>query len=101
MGMAKRTAVAIGILLGVTLAAGACRKKENAADHVRAANGYFDRSQYREAIVEYRRALQIDPRIGDARLKLGDAYSATNEPVNAIKEYIRAADLLPENIDAQ
>src|SRR5438477_12701807 len=86
------------IALGLLLLA-SCRK-DNPADHVRSANADFDQGRYPEAIIEYRRALQLNE-AGDMRVKLGDAYARTNQTANAIKEYIRAADLLPGNVDAQ
>ena len=46
-------------------------------------------------------ALQTDPKLGDVRLKLGDAYLRANEPGNGLREYVRAADLLPNSLDAQ
>ena len=45
--------------------------------------------------------MQIDAQRGDAHLKLADAQVKANDPVNAIKEYIRAADLLPNDADTQ
>ena len=54
-----------------------------------------------EAIIEYRRAVQSDPRLGQARLRLAEAYAETGEPVNALREFARAAELLPEDKDAQ
>ena len=54
-----------------------------------------------EAIIEYRRAIQADPRLGQARLKLGDAYVQNGDGSNALREYVRAAELLPDDQDAQ
>ena len=62
---------------------------------------YFDQANYQNAILEFRMALQADPKLGDVRLKLGDAYLRANEPANGLREYIRAADLLPNSVDAQ
>ena len=33
-------------------------------------------------------------------MKLGDAYIATSDLRNALREYVRAADLLPNSVDA-
>ena len=46
--------------------------------------------------MQYRNALQQDPRFGEARLKLADAYVQAGDPQSAYREYVRAADLLPE-----
>src|SRR5215831_8548294 len=69
--------------------------------YVDAADRYFKQGKYQEAIIEYRNALKIAPNLGDARLRLGEAYVRTGDQLNAYREYIRAADLMPENVDAQ
>ncbi len=99
-----RLAVLLASLAVVVLGAVAIGRsffKTGPEEYVRRGHEYFDQGQFPEAILEYRRALQLDQQLGDARLKLGDAYARTNDPGNAIKEYIRAADLLPDNTDAQ
>ena len=64
-------------------------------------NQYFEQKKYAEAIVEYRNAIRVDPRFGEARQKLADAYGFAGNAQAAFAEQIRAADLLPDNIDAQ
>ena len=62
---------------------------------------YFDQKKYPEAILEYRKAVQADARFGEARYRLGEAYEKTGDVEKAYGEYARAADLMPDNIDAQ
>jgi cytochrome c-type biogenesis protein CcmH/NrfG len=62
---------------------------------------YVAKRELGEAIVQYRRALAVDPNFGEARLKLGDAYVQTGDTRNALREFVRAADLLPNNVTAQ
>ena len=64
-------------------------------------NEYFDQELYEEAIIEYRNAIQQDPRFGEARLKLAESLILRGNPAAAFRQQIRAADLLPENVDAQ
>jgi len=59
------------------------------------------RRQYREAIGAYRRAVNSDPKDGTARLKLANAFAAVSDWRPATTEAIRAADLLPDNVEAQ
>src|SRR5262245_35467614 len=87
------------LLIVSALAIAGCQKTPDAA--IQKGNAYFDEGKYKEAILEYRNALQINAQLGEVHLKLGDAYTKTNDAVNAIKEYVRAADLLPDNNDAQ
>ena len=79
----------LGIVVVCIAAAGCSRVK--AADRARKGHAHFEAQRYQEAIIEYRGALQANPKLGDVRLKLGDAYMATNDPRNALREYVRAA----------
>jgi len=49
-----------------------------------------------EAIIQYRNALDKDPKAGDVRVKLAEAYLKNGEAGKAVQEYARAADLLPD-----
>lgn len=69
---------------------------------------YYDRGvalaaeqNYAEAILEFRNALKQDPRYGEARLALADAFAARGDGRQSAREYIRAAELLPESAEAQ
>ena len=69
--------------------------------YLESGNRYAASSQWREAVIEYRNALQIDARFSEARLKIAEAYAKLGEARNAMSEYVRAADLLPERVDVQ
>ena len=64
-------------------------------------NRYFTEKKYPEAIIEFRNALQQDPKFGEARLLLGDAYLQTQDARAALREYARGADILADNVEAQ
>ncbi len=89
------------VVLGCAAVFGAGCRKSSSAEHVQRGKSYFDQANYQNAILEFRMALQADPKLGDVRLKLGDAYLRANEPANGLREYVRAADLLPNSVDAQ
>ena len=89
------------VVLGCAAAFGAGCRKTSSREHVQRGKSYFDQASYQNAIMEYRMALQADPKSGEVRLKLGDAYMRANEPGNGLREYVRAADLLPNSLDAQ
>jgi putative PEP-CTERM system TPR-repeat lipoprotein len=65
------------------------------------AEQYYAERRFPDAILEYRRALQIDPKFARARFKLAESYAANNELKNAYTEYVRAADLLPDDLEVQ
>jgi len=73
----------------------------SADEHLAKGNDYFEKSLLKEAIVEYRAAVQADGMRGDIRLKLAEAYAKNGDLPGAKREYVRAADLLPNNVTAQ
>src|SRR5262245_18994055 len=81
----------------------ACSKDPEVAkrEYVRSGDAYAAKKQYSEAIIEYRNAVKQDPRFAEARSKLADAYFTVGDGGNAYREYIRAADLLPNDLTAQ
>ena len=64
-------------------------------------NSYLDKKMYGEAIVEYRNAVALDATFGEARKKLAEALTLTGDAGLALGEYVRAADLLPNDVDTQ
>src|SRR3954470_8647155 len=93
----------IASVVMLAMVAGACTtdpavKKQK---YLEAGNQYFDRGQFREAAVEYRNAVQVDERFGAARARLATTYERLGDVGMAAKEYIRAADLLPDDADVQ
>ena len=92
------------LVLAVALASlTACSQNSESAkqQHFARAEQYFLERKYDEAIIEYRGALQEDPKFAEARFKLGEAYVAKNDYRNAYPEYIRAADLRPDDFAIQ
>jgi tetratricopeptide (TPR) repeat protein len=91
-------------LMGVgLLLATSCAKNTEVAKraYLKSGDTYFVEKKYNEAIVQYRNAVQQDPRFGEARYKLAESYVRVNDPAGAYREYIRAADLMPANVEAQ
>jgi tetratricopeptide (TPR) repeat protein len=56
---------------------------------------------YASAIIEYGNAIKLDAKFGEARYKLAMAYQAVGDTAKEFREYIRAAELLPRNVEAQ
>lgn len=100
--MMRSTLLRLAFVAGVALAGSACSDPE-AAKRAYLANGdrYAAEGKTGEAIVEYRNAVRTDPRYGEARWRLAEAYARAQNAQGAYREYIRAADLLPDNVDAQ
>lgn len=90
------------LLVGLVFGFG-CAKDPAVAkvEYLKSGNRFFDQKQYQEAIVQYRNALQQDPRFGEARFKLAQSYEIVGDGPRAFAEYIRAADAMPDNLAAQ
>jgi tetratricopeptide (TPR) repeat protein len=69
--------------------------------HIARGDGYAAADKRAEAIIEYRNAVQRDPLAGDARARLADAYARAGDGSRALAEYVRAADLLPDDTVVQ
>lgn len=74
------------------------RRKQDAFD---AGERYFRQQRYADAVVAYQSAIKLDPRFGNARLKLAKALLQQGNRAAALAEAVRAADLLPRSSDAQ
>ena len=90
------------LCLLATLTVAACASNENAKQAFLASGDrYASQDKFPEAIVQYRNAIQRDPRFAVARLKLARLYERTGDAQNAYREFVRAADLLPADDAAQ
>lgn len=101
MPLTRCTALALASALALSLSA--CSKDPEVAkrEFLQSGDGYVKQEKYAEAIIEYRNAVQQDPRFAEARQKLAEAYLKVGDAANAYREFIRAADLLPDDPVAQ
>jgi putative PEP-CTERM system TPR-repeat lipoprotein len=90
------------VFLAIALAAG-CAKTPEASkqDHLKRGDAYAKDKKFAEAIVEYRSALQADPKYAEAFVGLGEAYIQIGDIKTALASFTRAADLLPQNVNVQ
>jgi len=90
-------------IAGVCLVASACATDPDTAKRQFLASGddFASQGKHREAIVQYLNAIQRDPSFAEAHYRLAEAYVAVEEPHRALPEYIIAADLRPDDLDAQ
>jgi len=100
--MTKMTYVAMIVVMNC-LGAAACSKDPEVAkrEYVQSGDRYASEKKFKEAAIEYRNAIQQDPRFGEARFKLAETNAKLGDLKGAYGEYIRAADLLPSDINAQ
>jgi Tfp pilus assembly protein PilF len=92
------------ILLIVALLAAGCARKDPAVaarEYVQSGDAYVAQKKLKEAIIEYRNAVNAMPSLAEAHYKLAKTYDDTGDPVSAYASYARTADLNPSNLDAQ
>lgn len=93
---------AILFLLGLMVAAGCARSPEaQQARHLGRGDRYFGREQYRDAIIEYRNVLRIEPTNVRALQQLGFAHYQLGETGQAFRYLLKAQQLSPENLDVR
>jgi tetratricopeptide (TPR) repeat protein len=98
----KRNCTGFLILL-VSILLAACQADPTAqkTKFLEGGNQYFKEGKYSAAVIHYRNAIDIDPTWGEARKKLADAYARSGDASQALQQYVRAADLLPNDVDVQ
>jgi tetratricopeptide (TPR) repeat protein len=65
--------------------------------YLESGNRFVERQDYKSATIEYRNALLKDPRFAEARRRLAESYEHLGDIPNASREFVRAADLSPED----
>src|SRR5918992_6139414 len=92
----------VALLVSAILVVGCSRDPEaRKRRFLESGHAYFKQQKFREAAIEYRNAVQIDARFGEARVALAEAFERLADVGGAMREYIRAADLLPGRADVQ
>lgn len=103
MVLRVRHALAAAFVAAALLGAASCTRDPDVlkVQYVKSGNEYMNKKRYPEAIIEYRKAILAAPKYGEARYKLAEAYAASDDVRNALPEYVRAADILTDDVDLQ
>ena len=90
------------LILAMLLVAVSCTRDpvKQAENHLKYGNRMFDKGKYKEASIMYRRALQKNPRYGEAYYRLGLTDIRLGSYGEAIRALNRAVELQPNNSDA-
>src|SRR5580698_11146526 len=88
------------LILAVLLTACSNPNKQKLA-YLNSGDKYFKAAKYQEAVIEFRNALQIDPRLANAHQKLAMAYLKLGNSEAAYRELRETVGLDPKNRDAQ
>lgn len=90
-----------GVLALLLLAACTRDPEVRKQQYLASGDKYLSEGKAREAVIEYRNAVQIDPAFGQAHLKAGEAYAQLGDAPNTLQSYVRAADSLPKDAKVQ
>jgi tetratricopeptide (TPR) repeat protein len=94
----------LACLAVLSIVSGACSTGDSRAAKetaIKQGDSLFEAKEYAKAVQAYRQAVAADPRDGHARFKLSQAHLYAGQWGPAALEAIRAADLLPDDVDAQ
>jgi tetratricopeptide (TPR) repeat protein len=90
------------VVLLIVVAVGCRRDPEQLKkEYLASGDSLVSKKDYPGAIIQYRNAVAQDGRFGESHAKLAAAYELNGDLRNALAEYVRAADLLPDDVNVQ
>lgn len=93
----KRDRLLLAVLVAVAAASISCSASARKQKYLARGNDFFDKHQYTDASLNYRKAIQVDPNFGEAYYKLGLAEGKLNHVEECFTSLSKAAALLPKN----
>jgi putative PEP-CTERM system TPR-repeat lipoprotein len=101
--MQFRSLIIVACLGLAAVTASSCSRDVERAkrEFVERGDRYMDDKNVEAAIIEYRNAIQQDPRFGEAYRKLSTAYASRGDLVEAQRASAQAAELLPDVEEVQ
>src|SRR5580658_1113743 len=91
----------ISLIVAMLAMLPACYHSRQAKEDVEKGNVWAAKNQWAEAESEYRQAIAIDPKLGDAYFRLGLLELQQDSPSAAAKSFSRAVELDPRNLEAR
>src|SRR6266542_4583704 len=90
------------LIMGLLVVAGCSRSPEaQKARYLERGDKYAAREQYKEAILEYRNVLRLDPANQRATVQLGLLHYQLGEVAQAFRYLLKAEQLSPDNLDVR
>jgi Tfp pilus assembly protein PilF len=98
----KRLAVAViaGIILGMS-SLGCGNTETQKTKHLERGGEYLEQSRYKEAIIEFKNVIQIDPRSATAHYRLGIIYLRQKNIREGYRELTKCVEIDPDMMEAQ
>ena len=98
----KRVHMLFLAFLMAAVALSACSSDEQKKQsHFAKGKEYFDKGEYKSARIEFKNAVQIDPRFAQAHLMLGETSLKLGDAQDAFRSYSAVAEIEPANTEAQ
>ena len=95
-----RSLLALPLVLGLVVIA--CQDPEEQKAELRAsAAQHVENERWPEAIIDYRKLLEIDPNDADAHFQLAQAYVSSDKPKEGLWQFSEAVRLDPSNLEAR
>ncbi|SMC26736.1 Tfp pilus assembly protein PilF [Desulfacinum hydrothermale DSM 13146] len=95
-----RTWAAVSVLVLLVLA-GCASREEKIAQFIQSGHAYMEKNDPARAAIQYKNALQLDPRNLPAHMGLARAYEAMGDFQRALGTYRRVLELDPQRDDAR
>ena len=98
--MSRMKTVLLVFLISAVTLYGCASEEEKKRSHLEKGNAYFEKGAYGSAKIEFKNAIQIDPKYVEALVKLGETLLKLGDTYGAFRVYSQLAELDPDNIDA-
>ena len=85
----------------VLIFTGCASDEEKKQSHMEKGNAYFEKADYKSAVIEYKNAIKIDPKYRPAYEGLAETNVKLGDLQGAFRAYAAVAELDPNNLDAQ
>ena len=98
----RHKSLLVAVMLLTTLIVGCSSDSEKRKqEFVASGDTFVTQKKYPEAAIQDRNAIALDPRYGEARVKLAGALEVLGDAEGALANYVRAADLMPDDVRVQ
>ena len=79
---------------------GCASEEEKKRSYLEKGKAYFEKGEYGSAKIEFKNAIQIDPKYVDALVTLGETFLKLGDIYGTFRIYSQLAELEPDTIDA-
>src|SRR5271157_691884 len=102
MTLSSSRRLILSLPLVVSLLFSSCSRDPNVRKqkYLESGQRYFEKGKYREAVIQFSNAIQVDPRFSDGHYHLAQAYLKLQQPGPAYEELDRTLEFDPDHYRA-